>query len=88
LTDHAIVLLLVAEQPDMRIAEIAERTGISTRAVQMVLRDLVDEGYAQRRRVGRRNVYTVPPDSPLPRLPQARVSDLLTLAGLDPPAAP
>ncbi len=39
----------------------AERVGITERAAQRIVRDLVDEGYVERRRVGRRNVYAVVP---------------------------
>jgi DNA-binding IclR family transcriptional regulator len=79
LTNHALVLLLIAQQSDMRIVELAERADLSRRAVQMILRDLVDGGYVRRTRIGRRNTYAVDPDTPLRRLPQARVEDLLAL---------
>ncbi len=87
LTNHAIVLLLVAEQRDIRIVEIAERTGVGNRAVHFILRDLVEGGYVQRRRVGRRNIYAVSADSPLRVFPRAHVRDLLALAAVDHAAA-
>jgi DNA-binding MarR family transcriptional regulator len=60
-TNHAAVLLSIARDPEARLRDIAERVGITERAAQRILRDLVDGGYVERRRVGRRNVYAVRP---------------------------
>lgn len=79
LTNHALVLLMIASRPDMRIIELAEQSSLSRRAVQMILRDLVEGGYVRRTRVGRRNTYSVDPTTPMRRLPRARVEDLLAL---------
>jgi DNA-binding MarR family transcriptional regulator len=79
LTNHALVLLLIADQPELRIVELAERSGLSRRAVQMILRDLVEGGYVRRTRIGRRNTYAVESTTPLRRVPRARVEDLLAL---------
>jgi DNA-binding MarR family transcriptional regulator len=59
LTNHGIVALVIASDPHVRMTEIAARTGLSRRAVQMIVTDLADAGCITRRRVGRRNVYTV-----------------------------
>ena len=59
LTNHAQVLLCLAETPDIRLRDVAERVGITERAAQRILADLVDAGYVKRTRVGRRNHYTV-----------------------------
>lgn len=59
LTNHAHVLLVVAENPQVRVRDIALRVGITERAVQLIVRDLEAGGYLQTRRVGRRNHYTV-----------------------------
>jgi PAS domain-containing protein len=66
LTNHGQVLLAVAEKPDVRIREIADRVGITERATQTILNDLVGAGYVERTRVGRRNTYTVDPEKPFP----------------------
>lgn len=60
-TNHAAVLLCIARDPEIRLRDVAERVGITERAAQRIVRDLVDEGYVERRRVGRRNVYAVVP---------------------------
>jgi predicted transcriptional regulator len=59
LTNHANVLLCVARDPDARARDIAERVGITERAAQRILSDLVAEGYVSKIKLGRRNQYTV-----------------------------
>jgi predicted ArsR family transcriptional regulator len=59
LTNHAQVLLCLAESPDVRLRDVADRVGITERAAQRILADLVDAGYVKTTRVGRRNHYTL-----------------------------
>jgi predicted ArsR family transcriptional regulator len=59
LTNHAQVLLCLAETPDVRLRDVAERVGITERATQRILAELVEAGYVKTVRVGRRNSYTV-----------------------------
>jgi DNA-binding MarR family transcriptional regulator len=61
LTNHAHVLLCVARDPQARTRDIAEQVGITERATQRILADLVAEGYVTRTKVGRRNRYTINP---------------------------
>ena len=65
LTNHAQVLLVIGRQPDARMRDIAEAVGITERAAQRIVGDLVEEGYVTRRRVGRRNEYAVHEDARL-----------------------
>jgi len=65
LTNHAHVLVCIASDPDARGRDIAERVGITERAVQAILADLVADGYVTRTRVGRRNRYALDPEGPL-----------------------
>lgn len=65
LTNHAHVLVCLAQDPHLRLAEIARRVGISERAVHSIVCDLEEGGYLVRSRVGRRNVYQVHLDRPL-----------------------
>lgn len=53
------MLLCVARDPDARARDIAERVGITERAAQRILSDLVAEGYVSKIKLGRRNRYTV-----------------------------
>jgi len=59
LTNHAQVLLCFAEDPDVRLRDVADRVGITERATQRILAELVEAGYVKTTRVGRRNTYTV-----------------------------
>ncbi|CAA9269075.1 MAG: FIG01042703: hypothetical protein [uncultured Acidimicrobiales bacterium] len=65
LTNHAHVLVCIAEDPDSRGRDIAARVGITERAAQAIVADLAAEGYVNRTRVGRRNHYTINADAPL-----------------------
>ena len=67
LTNHAAVLVCIAGNPESRIEDIAATVGISRRAAQMIVGDLVADGYLERRRIGRRNQYRVHADMPLRR---------------------
>ncbi len=62
LTNHAQVLLCVAATPDIRMRDVAEHVGITERATQRILAELVEAGYVKVERVGRRNRYTVDRD--------------------------
>ena len=59
LTNHAQVLLCIADTPDIRLRDMAERVGITERATQRILADLIEAGYVKTKRIGRRNRYTV-----------------------------
>jgi predicted transcriptional regulator len=79
LTNHARVLIRLAEDPDIRLRELADAVGITERAAHRIVTDLADAGYVTRTRHGRRNRYSVRYDLPLPD-PLARgqkVGDLL-----------
>jgi DNA-binding MarR family transcriptional regulator len=59
LTNHAHVLLCIARDPQARTRDIAEQVGITERAAQRIVADLVAEKYVARTKVGRRNHYTI-----------------------------
>jgi DNA-binding MarR family transcriptional regulator len=63
LTNHAQVLLCVAHNPDIRMREIGERVGITERAAQRIIQDLVEADYVTRMRMGRRNHYVINPQA-------------------------
>ena len=65
LSNHAHVLLCIAKEPEVRLREVAHRVGITERAVQRIVADLEEGGYASLSRDGRRNRYEVPLDRPL-----------------------
>ena len=65
LSNHAHVLLCIARDPETRLRDIADAVGITERAAQRIVSDLVSAGYLTRQRVGRRNRYQVHLDLPL-----------------------
>lgn len=81
LTNHAHILLCISNDPTIRLREVAERVGITERAAQRIVADLVHEGYLTRARVGRRNQYEV--NSHLPfRHPLENTNEIGALLGL------
>jgi DNA-binding MarR family transcriptional regulator len=81
LSHHAHVLLCIARDPDVRLREVASEVGITERAVQAIVNDLVEESYLTRERVGRRNHYVLHAEAPL-RHPMHREIDIGTLVAL------
>ena len=66
LTNHAQVLICLAEDPDIRLFEVGDAVGITERAAHRIVTDLIAAGYVSRSRNGRRNRYTVRYHLPLP----------------------
>jgi len=59
LTNHGRLLLLIAQEPDIRIRDLADAAGVTERTAQTIVTDLEHAGYLTKERSGRRNVYTV-----------------------------
>jgi len=81
LTNHARVLISLADDPDIRLREVADAVGITERAAHRIVTELIAAGYVSRARIGRRNRYAVRYHLPLPD-PLARgqkVGDLLEI---------
>ncbi len=78
LTNHGLALLCIAEDPRIRMREIAVRLRITERGAQRMVADLIQAGYVSRIRDGRRNTYTVRGDIPI-ALPTQRDIDLNAL---------
>ena len=64
LTNHAHVLLTIARDPQVTIRKVAVGVGITERATQKIIADLVAAGYLTKTRSGRRNSYIVAPGRP------------------------
>jgi len=65
ITNHARVMMVITQDPTVRLRDIASSLDITERAAQRIVTELVDEGYLSRKREGRRNTYTVHPNKPL-----------------------
>lgn len=59
LTNHGNTLLYIARDPDARARDIAQHVGITERAAQRIVADLIADGYIERTKVGRRNRYRI-----------------------------
>jgi DNA-binding MarR family transcriptional regulator len=78
LTNHGLALLCIAHDPGVRMRDIAADVQITERAAQRIVADLIEAGYLDRERVGRRNRYTVRTSLPV-SLPAIREVDLNSL---------
>ncbi len=81
LTNHSHVLLCLQSNSDMVLREVAQKVGITERAVQKIVADLTDGGVLIRERVGRRNRYRINGKLPLrhPIEAHRQVADILKL---------
>jgi hypothetical protein len=66
LTNHARAMLCIADDPQVRLRDIASSLGITERRAYGIVCDLTEAGYLIKDRDGRRNRYQVQADRPLP----------------------
>jgi DNA-binding IclR family transcriptional regulator len=86
LTNHALVLCLVAQQPRITAREIAALVGITEKTTRNIINDLESDGYVDKKREGRRVRYRIDPEMPLRHETQQEnsIGDLLTILGWKP----
>ncbi len=65
LTNHTHVLLIITQEPELVLREVALRVGITERAVQRIIAELEEEDFVVRERVGRKNKYKLNLNKPL-----------------------
>jgi len=65
ITNHGLVLAAIAKHPRSTAREIGDTVGITERAAHKIIKDLGDEGYIDKAKVGRRNAYRIHADLPL-----------------------
>lgn len=65
LTNHSHVLVCIAQEPDIRLSEVARQVGIGERAVHRIVHELCDAGYLKVVKKGRTNNYVIDLDRPL-----------------------
>lgn len=66
LTNHARVLVRIADDPGARLRDIATGLGITERSAYSIVTDLTAAGYVVKQKDGRRNRYQVQAYLPLP----------------------
>ena len=59
LSNHGHVLVALVRDPHARTRDLADAVGITERAVQHIIADLVEHGYVEKEKAGRRNHYRV-----------------------------
>lgn len=81
LTNHSHVLVLLARNPSIVIRQVALDVGITERAVQRIIADLVTGGFIEREKVGRQNHYRIKISQPLRHHLESHrtIGELLTL---------
>ena len=82
-TNHTQVLLCIARDGDVRLRDVAERVGITERAAQRIMADLVEDGFVERKRIGRRNHYSIDRRAKMrhPAQVNQEIGELLDLLG-------
>ena len=91
LTNHGRALLCIAQDPEVRLRDIAGSLGITERRAYGIVSDLADAGYILKERDGRRNRYQIQHHLPLPEAPdrdQAIGAVLDVLRGPEPKTNP
>jgi DeoR/GlpR family transcriptional regulator of sugar metabolism len=82
-TNHALVLCLIAQQPRITAREIAANIGITEKTTHNIINDLEADEYITKTREGRRLRYSVDPEMPLRHEmhEDTAVGDLLKVLG-------
>ncbi len=83
ITNHGLVLSYLFHNPRSTAREIANYIGVTERTTHKIISDLEVAGFIERRKSGRRNVYTVDHNLPLRHHTKQdiMVSDLLDALG-------
>jgi DNA-binding MarR family transcriptional regulator len=89
-TNHTQALLGIARDPDVRMRDLAQTIGITERATQRIVADLIEAGFVERERIGRRNRYVINSDGQMrhPSQEGHEIGELLDLLKLDQPTVP
>jgi DNA-binding MarR family transcriptional regulator len=84
LSNHTQVLLCIARDPDVRFRDLALMVGITERAAQRIVADLIQAGYVEREKVGRRNRYHLNTDVKMRHAAQANheIGEVLELLAI------
>lgn len=64
-TNHALILCLIAQQSRITARDISMTIGITEKATRRIINDLEADGYVSKKREGRRIRYRINPDLPI-----------------------
>ncbi len=81
LTNHFHIIVCLSRDPSSRIRDLSDEVGITQRAVQRILAELVEDQVLSVTKDGRRNIYTIDRDKQLRHALEARhtIGDLLQI---------
>ena len=81
LSNHGMVLLLIAEKGNITARQLSEILGITERSVRRIIKDLQESGYLQVKKSGRLNNYRINREAAigLKGLGKIPLGDFLTL---------
>jgi predicted transcriptional regulator len=65
LTNHARALVCIANDPGLRLRDIAAALDVTERSAYAIITDLTEDGYIVKEKEGRRNRYHIQGDLPL-----------------------
>jgi DNA-binding IclR family transcriptional regulator len=78
LSNHGRALLCLAQDPELRLRDLAESLGITERRAFDLVNDLSEAGYVLKEKEGRRNRYEVQTHLSVPEAPGDRtIGDVL-----------
>ena len=84
-TNHGLILVAIAKQPQSTAREIGDAVGITERAAHRIIRELEEAGYITKTKVGRKNRYKIHADMPLKsEVTDAAVGEFLLMLGWKP----
>ena len=81
LTNHARALICIAQDPGVRLRDIATALDITERSAYAIVTDLTEAGYILKDKDGRRNRYEIQGQLPLgePVGPERTIGEVLAL---------
>ena len=83
ITNHGLVLAEITKRPSSTARQLGDAVGLTERATLKIIKDLDEEGYITKNKVGRNNVYRIHTDVPLKDdISDAEVGELLFALGI------
>lgn len=81
-TNHGLLMITIAKNPDMTAREISNDIGLTERTAHKIIIDLENAGYITRIKVGRQNKYRIHPTVPIKdEVTDASLGELLATLG-------
>jgi len=86
ITNYGLVLAYIAKHPESTVREIAPAITLTEWTVFKIIAELELEGYIERKKVGRKNIYSIDPSRSLRHetVRHVLVGDFLKLLGWEP----